>query len=222
MVVLALVGGLIGLASASFAGWAVVVGALPAVVVAGQRETILRLATAALPRPAGAAVRVEPSNTQAWELCAVSGRPAATGAWQEARIDRSRRVPELLWSAARRSVVLDAEQADVNRAQAHGSLHELARQTGDRIAGERAAIDAVLANLRGVLSAAQGLDQLARDRLDDARTRQEEQELRNRMLRAHDPLAQELLHERAEGSAGLAAESAEIARLTAEADRLLR
>lgn len=221
VVVLALLGGLVGLSAGAFAGWAITVGIVSAVIVAGKQQVILGAVAAALPRPGAAPVRVEPGNTQAWELCTVAGRLTATTAWQQGLVDATRRVPELLWSAARRSVVLDAEQSDVERAQAHGSLHDLARQTGERIAAERAAIDAVLQNLRGVLGAAEAVDQLGRDQLDAARARREEIELRNRMLRTHDPLAREQSHERADGAAGLAAESAEIARLLAVADRYL-
>lgn len=169
---------------------------------------------------------VRPSDERAWRLCEIGAALAASQAWTDRTIDRERRVPAILWSAVDRSLVVDRRFRDAQRAAAHVSLEDLSRDALAQVAAERESLGAVEANLRAVLAAATGLDQLrsrlAQDRRSAQARRQEEQELRNRLTGRHaisgSPVES---HLHADSSAGLAAEAEVVADLLARSDAML-
>jgi hypothetical protein len=171
----------------------------------------------------GVQLRVRPSDERAWRLCEIGAALAESGSWADATVDPRRRAPAILWSAVGRSLVVDRQYRDAQRAAAHESLGDLARETLARVADERAALDAVEANLRAVLAAAVRIDQQRAQRRSAHQRRREERELRARLTGQHaavrDPIES---HLQADSSAGLAAEAEVVAELLAESDAMLR
>jgi len=165
---------------------------------------------------------VRPADERAWRLCEIGAALAGSTSWADRIVDPGRRVPAILWSAVVRALVIDRQYADAQRAVAHTSLADLARETMARVAEERAALDAVEANLRAVLAAATGIDQLERDRRAAAARRWEEHELRTRLTGQYAAFDHLESHDQADRSAGLAAEAEVVAELLAESDAMLR
>jgi hypothetical protein len=165
---------------------------------------------------------VRPSDERAWRLCEIGFALAASAGWADRTVDPARRVPAILFSAVRRSLVVDRQYEDAQCALAHESLADLARDTLAGVAEERAALDAVEENLRAVLATATGID-LRRERIaQERRAAQEERALRARLTgrsaAVSDPIES---HLQADSSAGLAAEAAAVSQLLAESDALL-
>jgi hypothetical protein len=165
---------------------------------------------------------VRPPDERAWRLCEIGSALAESAAWADRTVDPSRRVPAILFSAVGRSLVVDRQYQDAQRALAHESLADLARDTLAGVAEERAALDAVEENLRAVLATATGID-MRRERLaQERRAAQEERALRARLTgrtaAVSDPIESQL---QADSSAGLAAEAAAVSQLLAESDALL-
>jgi hypothetical protein len=166
---------------------------------------------------------VRPSDERAWRLCEIGAALAATTSWSDRTVDRDRRVPAILWSAVQRSLVVDRQFQDAQRAAAHASLADLAQDTLTRLAEERASLDAIEANLRAVLAAAGGIDQRRAQLALDRERRREERELRTRLTGQQASLADPLeSHLQADRSAGVAAEAEVVAELLAESDAMLR
>lgn len=170
---------------------------------------------------------VRPADERAWRLCELGEALAASESWGDRTIDRDRRVPGILWSAVDRSLVVDRQFRDAERAVAHASLADLAQDTLARVAAERESLDAVEENLRAVLAAATRLDGLRARRALDRRSAQdrerEERELRARLTgRAAATGRPVESYLQADSSAGLAAEAEVVAELLAESDAMLR
>ena len=170
---------------------------------------------------------VRPVDERAWRLCQIGAALAESRSWADRTVDPTRRAPEILWSAVGRSLVVDRQYADAQRAAAHASLADLAQDTLARVAGERASLEAIEANLRAVLVAATGIDQrraqLAADWRSAHERQREEQQLRARLTGQQagrgNPVES---HLQADSSAGLAAEAQVISELLAESDAMLR
>ena len=177
--------------------------------------------------PAGPRHVVRPSDGRAWRLCEIAALLAESTAWADRTVDPERRVPSIIWSAVGRSLLVDRQYQDAQRAADHPSLEDLARDTLARIAAERASLDLIEANLRAVLTTAVGIDERRAQARQDRRSAQqralEERELRARLAGrgavAGSPVES---HLQADTSAGLAAEAEVVAELLARSDAMLR
>jgi hypothetical protein len=170
----------------------------------------------------GLRLRVRPTEERAWRLCEIVAALAETQSWTDRTIDPQRRAPAILWSAVGRSLEVERQYLDAQRALGHPSLQALGQESLARVERERESLDAVEANLRTVLSTALDVDQ-QRARLAQERRRwAEERELRGRMAGSHgSPIGPAESDRQADLSAGLAAETATIAELLAASDALL-
>jgi hypothetical protein len=170
----------------------------------------------------GPRLRVRPSEERAWRLCETVAALAETSSWADRTVDPKRRAPAILWSAVGRSLEVERQYLDAQRALDHESLQALGRETLARVERERESLDEVEVNLRKVLAAALEID---RERARLALERQkwaEERELRGRMAGSYGSAVGRAESDwQADLSAGLAAEAAAIAELLAASDALL-
>jgi uncharacterized protein YmfQ (DUF2313 family) len=128
----------------------------------------------------------------------------------------------ILWEAVRRSLAVERQYLDAQRALDHESLHDLGRQTLARVERERESLDAIELNLRKVLATAQDLDRQREHRAKQREKRAEERELRTRMAETFGPAVEPTESDQhADVSAGMAAEAEAIAELLAASDMLL-
>jgi hypothetical protein len=170
----------------------------------------------------GPRLRVLPSDERAWRLCETVAALAATSSWTDRTVDPRRRAPAILWAAAGRSLEVERQYQDAQRALDHESLQDLGRETLARVQRERESLDAVEANLSAVLATARGIDGRRAELEQMRRKRAAERELRSRMAGSHASLADIADSDRqADLSAGLAAEAGAIADLLAASDALL-
>jgi hypothetical protein len=167
-------------------------------------------------------LRVTPADERAWRLCETVAGLAATNSWGDQTIDPRRRAPAILWEAVGRSLAIERQYLDAQRALDHESLHDLGRETLARIERERESLDAVELNLRTVLTTAQDIDRQRERRAREREKRAEERELRTRMAgslgSAVEPTESD---QHADAAAGMAAEAKAIAELLAASDMLL-
>ena len=170
----------------------------------------------------GPRLRVQPGDERAWRLCETVAALAETTSWTDRTVDPKRRAPAILWAAVSRSLEIERQYLDAERALSHESLQALGQETLARVERERASLDAIETNLRTVLATAQDVDR-RRAELDQLRQkRAEERELRSRMAGNQAALADQAAAEhQADLSAGLAAEAAAVADLLAASDALL-
>ena len=170
----------------------------------------------------GPRLRVRPAEERAWRLCETVAALAETSSWADRTVDPKRRAPAILWSAVGRSLEVERQYLDAQRAMDHESLQALGRETLARVERERESLDEVEVNLRKVLATALEID---RERARLAQERQkwaEERELRSRMAGSYGSAVGRAESDRqADLSAGLAAEAAAIAELLAASDALL-
>ena len=167
-------------------------------------------------------LRVAPADERAWRLCETVEGLAATNSWTDRTVDPQRRAPAILWAAVGRSLTVERQNLDAERALGHESLHDLGRQTLARVERERESLDAIELNLRGVLATAQNIDRQRERQAREREKRAEERELRTRMAggfgAAVEPTESD---QHADASAGMAAEAEAIAELLAASDALL-
>ena len=167
-------------------------------------------------------LRVVPADERAWRLCETVAGLAATNSWTDRTVDPQRRAPAILWEAVGRSLAVERQYLDAQRALGHESLHDLGRETLARVERERESLDAIELNLRTVLATAQDIDRQRERRAKEREKRAEERELRTRMAgsvgSAVEPTESD---EPADVSAGMAAEAEAIAELLAASDVLL-
>jgi len=167
-------------------------------------------------------VRVTPGDEQAWRLCETVAGLAATHSWTDRTVDPQRRAPAILWKAVERSLAVERQRLDAQRALDHESLHDLGREALARVQRERESLDAIERNLRTVLATAQDIDRQRERRAKELAKRAEERELRTRMAgslaSAVEPAESD---HHADVSAGMAAEATAIAELLAASDMLL-
>ena len=167
-------------------------------------------------------LRVGPADERAWRLCETVAVLAATNSWTDKTVDPQRRAPAILWAAVGRSLAVERQYLDAQRALGHESLHDLGRETLARVERERESLDAIERNLRRVLATAQDIDRQRERRARERAKRAEERELRIRMAgslgSAIEPTASD---QHADVSAGMAAEAEAIAALLAASDMLL-
>ncbi len=167
-------------------------------------------------------LRVLPTDRRAWRLCETVAGLADTSSWTDRTVDPARRAPAILWSAAGRSLAVERQSLDAERALDHESLQDLGRQTLARVERERESLDVVERNLRAVLAAALDIDQQRARRVREQQKRAEERELRSRMAGGIGPVVGPIESDpHADAAAGLAAEAAAIAELLAASDALL-
>jgi hypothetical protein len=103
-------------------------------------------------------LRVAPADERAWRLCETVAGLAATNSWTDRTVDPQRRAPAILWEAVGRSLAVERQYLDAERALGHESLHDLGRETLARVERERESLDAIELNLRRVLATAQDID----------------------------------------------------------------
>ena len=167
-------------------------------------------------------LRVGPADERAWRLCETVAVLAATNSWTDKTVDPQRRAPAILWAAVGRSLAVERQYLDAQRALGHESLHDLGRETLARVERERESLDAIELNLRTVLATAQDIDRQRERRAREREKRAEERELRTRMAgnlgSAVEPTESD---QHADVSAGMAAEAEAIAELLAASDMLL-
>jgi hypothetical protein len=167
-------------------------------------------------------LRVAPVDERAWRLCETVAGLAATNSWTDRTVDPQRRAPVILWEAVGRSLAVERQFLDAERALDHESLHDLGRETLARVERERESLDAIELNLRKVLASAQDVDRQRERRAREQKKRAEERELRTRMAgsvgSAVEPTESD---QHADVSAGMAAEAEAIAELLAASDALL-
>lgn len=167
-------------------------------------------------------LRVAPTDGRAWRLCETVAGLAATNSWTDRTVDPQRRAPAILWEAVGRSLAVERQYLDAERALGHESLHDLGRETLARVERERESLDAIELNLHRVLATAQNIDQQRERRAREREKRAEERELRARMAgsvgSAVEPTESD---QHADVSAGMAAEAEAIAELLAASDALL-
>ena len=170
----------------------------------------------------GPRLRVLPSDERAWRLCEAVAGLAETSAWSDRTVDPQRRAPAILWAAVGRSLEVERQYLDAQRALDHESLQALGRETLARVEAEREALDAIETNLRTVLVTARDIDRRRADLARARAKRAEERELRSRMAESYGPAVGPSGSDRqADISAGLAAETEAIADLLAASDALL-
>lgn len=166
-------------------------------------------------------LRVQPTDMRAWRLCETVAALAETSSWVDRTVDPARRAPAILWAAVGRSLEVERQHQDAERALTHDSLQDLGRATLAQVERERESLDAVEANLRTVLATALDLDRQRIELERVRRKRAEERELRGRMA-GHGSLTGQADSDRqADLAAGLAAEAEAIADLLAASDALL-
>jgi hypothetical protein len=170
----------------------------------------------------GPRLLVQPSDERAWRLCEAVAALAETSSWTDRTVDPRRRAPAILWAAVGRSLEIERQYLDAERALSHESLHALGQETLARVERERASLDAIETNLRTVLASAQDVDRRRAELEQLRQKRAEERELRSRMAGNQALLAdQAAAAHQADLSAGLAAEAAAVADLLAASDALL-
>lgn len=169
--------------------------------------------------------RVTPRNVQAWQMCETAYDLAACRSWVDRTVDPRRRVPQLLWTAVRRSLELEEQQDAVSRARSHPSLDDLVREAAAKIAREHAALSTVTQNLRAIRHAARQVDRIrdarAQQERADREEQQEEMHLRSVLLETSTSASPGSSESRADAAAGLAAEAETVAALLADTDRIL-
>lgn len=169
---------------------------------------------------------VRPDNGRAWSLCEVAAQIAHCPAWRKGIVDAGRQVPAILWAAVGRSLAVEQQRRDAERALQHDSLRELAQETLARTDRELESLDTVEENLKRVLLTAWSVDrqpaQSAREAEAARRRRAEEQDLRARLSNSAvvDDVAES--NEQVDRSAGLLAEVAAVSQLLAATERMLR
>jgi hypothetical protein len=167
-------------------------------------------------------LRVAPADERAWRLCETVAGLAATNSWTNQTVDPQRRAPAILWEAVGRSLAVERQYLDAQRALDHESLHDLGRDTLARVERERESLDAIELNLRRVLARAQDIDRQRQRRARERQKRAEERELRTRMAGSFGSAVEPSeLDQHADVSAGMAAEAEAIAELLAASDVLL-
>jgi hypothetical protein len=167
-------------------------------------------------------LRVAPADERAWRLCETVARLAATNAWTDRTVDPQRRAPAILWEAVGRSLAVERQFLDAQRALGHDSLRDLGRETLARVEREREPLDAIELNLRRVLATAQDIDRRREHRARELKRRAEERELRTRMAGSVGSAGEATESDQhADVSAGMAAEAEAIAELLAASDALL-
>ncbi len=192
-------------------------GGLVAALLTGLPHTWHRSADNA-PR-----LRVQPSEERAWQLCETAAALAETSSWTDRTVDPARRAPAILWAAVGRSLEVERQYLDVQRALTHESLQDLGQETLARVERERESLDAVEVNLGTVLATARDIDRRRAELEQMRRKRAEERELRSRMAGSHGSLTGAADSDRqADLAAGLAAETEAIAGLLADSDALLQ
>jgi len=170
----------------------------------------------------GPRLRVLPADDRAWRLCETVAGLADTSSWTDRTVDPARRAPAILWSAVGRSLAVERQYVDAERALDHESLQDLGRETLARVERERESLDAVERNLRAVLATALDIDRQRAQRARERQKRAEERELRNRMAGSIGSVVEPTESDpHADASAGLAAEAEAIAELLAASDALL-
>lgn len=169
--------------------------------------------------------RVTPQNRQAWRLCEAVHGLVGCRSWKDKTVDPQRSAASMLWSAVQRSLLLEEEQAAVERARAHPSLDQLAHDAADKVDRERDALATVTGNLEAILAAASEIDRTRtvreQQQRHDREYQQEEQELLATLLDASTSVDADRSEQRADVSSGLAAEAEVIAELFAKTDRIL-
>ena len=167
-------------------------------------------------------LRVAPTNERAWRLCETVAGIATTHSWTDRTVDPQRRAPAILWEAVGRSLAVERQYLDAERALGHESLHDLGRETLARVERERESLDAIELNLRRVLATAQDIDRQRERRAREREKRAEERELRTRMAGSFGSAVEPTESDQhADVSAGMAAEAEAIAELLAASDALL-
>lgn len=167
-------------------------------------------------------LRVAPADERAWRLCETVAGLAATSSWTDKTVDPQRRAPAILWAAVGRSLVVERQYLDAQRALGHESLHDLGRETLAGVERERESLDAIELNLRAVLATAQDIDRQRERRAKERAKRAEERELRARMAGSSGSAVEPTRSDQhADVSAGMAAEAQAIAELLAASDMLL-
>jgi hypothetical protein len=164
---------------------------------------------------------------RAWMFCELADGTARTESWDDFTVDADRKVPELLFAAVQRALATDDSHNDAAKALQHESLRELAEQTLAAVRWERADLDAIRGNLESVLATARKIDQRhledETDQREERRRRAEEADLLRRLSKHDLSQADRLISEdRADESAGLAAEVAYVADVLVKSDNLLR
>ena len=169
-------------------------------------------------------LRVQPSEERAWQLCETAAALAETSSWTDRTVDPARRAPAILWAAVGRSLKVERQYLDVQRALTHESLQDLGRETLARVERERESLDAVEVNLGTVLATARDIDR-RRAELEQERAASGP---RSASCAAGWPAATARStgaadsDRQADLAAGLAAETEAIAGLLADSDALLQ
>jgi hypothetical protein len=167
-------------------------------------------------------LRVTAADERAWRLCETVACLAATNSWTDRTVDPRRRAPAILWAAVGRSLAVERQYLDAERALDHESLHDLGRETLARVERERESLDAIELNLRRVLTTAQDIDRQRERRAKEQEKRAEERQLRTRMASSVGSAVETTQSDQhADVSAGMAAEAEAIAELLAASDALL-
>ncbi len=170
-------------------------------------------------------IRVTSSDDLAWRLCRAAHGLTSSPSWVDRTVDPRRRVAMLLWETVRRSGELHVREDAVERSKRHPTLGDAAAEVARSVERERENLTVAARNLEAVCAAARRIDRVraARAQTDrrDRERAEEEAELRATLAAAAPSAMSKDTEQHADASSGLAAESAAIAELVADADRLL-